>query len=375
MNIAQAGLLARANAPINYTANSDGQLDLTFLNKFMRKMEAPTVSEIVFHFNGSGTVTGGSGGATAEDQYDLIRSLNVQDRGGYLYQDVAGKTLRIIEQWERGDRQVDRGALASGATSGAHDIFIRCILDIDEQGKRSKDYRIPLLHFTEGGQVDILFGAPAATTIPSGGATYRMHTYFRLHDERVREAKSRMVWRERSITNTSDLYDIDASLRAAFITSDLGGTTAYTDLSALVSLNSEALEFPAALDTQLLIDGYRQQKQAPAADDEVLASTTRCLPLHWPDRMQNIGSMPLIDSLDINDLASVPTSAKLVTCSIRDRVGSLAAEWMGYGSVEDYVAALRQAGMVKIEGGAKVPVSNFDPKLVRRLPVRIPIAA
>lgn len=370
MNVEQNGLFARSQAE-TYSSGETVSLDLSFLKRYMRRMQAPTVSEIVFHFNANGgTVTGTTGGALAEDQYDLIRTLNITDRGGHLYQEVAGKTLRVIEQMERGSRQVDNSALAlsSGSTSLTHDVFIRCIFDIDQQGKRSKDYRVPLLHFVEGGDVEVVFGAPANISFP---AAYNMRAYFVLHDERVRELKSRLKWREFAITQVDDTYAINGSLRAAIITSDLGATAGYTSLAAQVSVNSEALMFPSALDTQLLIDKYRQNKISPASDDEFLASTPGALPLLTPDNEQNIGNMPLIDTLDVTDLASVPTSGRLVTCSVVDRPGSLSAEWLGFGSVADFVAAVRDRGQVKGARG-KSHVKFWDPVLTRRLPIRVP---
>lgn len=355
------GLLFRSN-PETFADGSSVVVDTNFLKKALKQMAAPVVRQLILHIRASGTGT--TGGFLGEDAYKLFKRVRIKDASGEVYS-LPGSIGRVVEQMESGDKQVDNATLASGATDSTYDVYHKIHFDTS-MSHRGADTAMPLLHLTNGGEIEVEFQAAPGFTVAD--ATLRV--YALVHDERSRELKSRMTWKEVSITDEEDDYQVKGSLRAAFVCSDIT-TAGYTSLadSVIGQVESVALDM-SNLAVGLLRQEYLAKSKTRASDDEFLADTPNALPLVTPSAGQHIGKMQDLDSFDV-DLSATPTSAKMVICAIRDRNASLGADWMGYGNVADFMDAVKKRGYVNTKGKGRQSVQTFNSRIARRLPVRI----
>jgi hypothetical protein len=363
VNLQEAGELIES-PPIAYSATTL-PVDMRFLDDAMSRYRAPVVREILYRFVGNVTAQATATGLPGKDGAKLFARIRVNDRGGELV-NLPGAIIRQIEQMEYGDAcQDDEADLGNAANDASYDITLRTIFDPSKSQNDGRDTGVPLLHFVRGGSVSLQMQAPVSSTVASG----TIRVYFRVEEERERTLKSRMVWRERTITAAEDTYDVNGSLRAAFVSSVIA-TTGYTSLSSHTEFTSNTL-FKSAFPTKIVWDDYRR-KSAQYGDltrDSFLLF--EALPLVSPDRFQRIGNMMDLRAFHLR-LASAPTSGTFVTCHIEDRNPSLAAEWMGYNSVAQLSDALEKRGYILGKGRSRsAPYQAWDPVLRRRLPVAI----
>lgn len=359
----ERGLILRSK-PITFGDGENHDVDLNFLKPALSRMRAPVVRELLFQLVMQGTGT--TGDSEGEDAFKFLGRVKIKDRGGTLV-DLPGSILRTVEQMELGSQVADLAQITSGSAATNYTLNARVIFDV-EKAHRGADTSLPLIHLTEGGEISVTFDTPTNFDVTSG----QLRVYAVVHDERVREAKSRMVWKETSITNDEDDYIVKGSLRAAFITSDLPAAEGHTDLSGITTLDSNTFQWND-LAVSILKQEYRRKSGGSLhADDEFLADNA--IPLVTPSKGQHIGKMQALDSFHL-DIGSTPASGKMVTCVIEDRVASLAAEWLGYSTTGAYARALKAAGQVSAKGARNKAIGSWDAKLQRRLPVRIPRGA
>lgn len=369
MNVENRGMTLRSN-PYTWVDGANIDIDRAFLRQAVGKMRAPVIRELMFH--ATLQATGVTATLLAKDAHKVFARIQVADRGGLLY-DCAGSTARLIEQMEVGaayQEPNDGTALASAGTTATFDTFARVIFDV-EKATRGSDFALPLNHLFDGGKLTVRCGTPPGCTMT--GATIRV--YADVHDEREPEMKSRMVWRERSITKAEDDYSIGGSLRAAFITSILS-TTGYTALDTeTATITSKTLEM-FDLDQIIFQQAYKRlighnQARIKAGDsvDGFLNSLTApdALAIRTPSVGQKTGKMEDLNTLHLK-LVTAPTSGALVTCHIEDRNADLAAEWMGYDTVNELVTDFTERGRVAAKGKSDKRATVWNPKLVRRLP-------
>lgn len=368
MNIENKGLVLRSN-PFTWADGAALDIDRNFLREASGKMRAPVVRELIFHAQLQ--VTGVTATLLAKDAHKVFNRIQVADRGGSLY-DCSGSTARIIEMLELGEAYSepnDGVALASAATSAVYDVFSRVVFDT-MKSHRGADTALPLNHLFDGGKIAVRCGTPPGCTMT--GATIRVYAV--VHDEREPELKSRQVWQEFAITKSEDFYSVGGSLRAAFITSNLA-TTGYTALSTQVAtITSKSLNM-YDLDQFMFRQEYKRISQDRARNlagteiDPFTVSLTApdALALLSPSYGQHIGKMPDLQTLHAK-LVTAPTSGVMVTCRIEDRNADLAAEWMGYDTVQEFLSAFGEKGRVGSTGGAMKAVRDWNPRLVRRLP-------
>ena len=335
MFIENRGLILRSN-PFTWADGANLDIDRNFLKEAQGKMRAPVIRELIFHARLQ--VTGVTATVLAKDAHKVFSRIQVGDRGGMLF-DCAGSTARLIEQMEIGDaaHEPNNGtALASAATTDVYDVFARVLFDV-EKAHRGADTSLPLNHLMDGGRLAARCGTPPGCTMT--GATIRV--YANVHDERVPELKSRMVWREDAITKSEDNYAVGGSLRAAFITSVLT-TTGHTALDTEVAtITSRTLQY-YDLDLWCFIQEYKRLSRARSSADGFVNSYTA------PDAVSLLS----------------PSMGQ----HIEDRNAELAAEWMGYDSVPEFLSAFNSRGKVSANGQGHKTVGAWNPRLVRRLP-------
>lgn len=364
MNPEQRGIPYRSNPEV-YALGQTTTFRLNFLEA-ARQMVAPEVHEIDVVI--TGTVGAVTGGALGRDAAKLIDTLKFIDAGGEVI-NASGAGLRVLEQLEVGSKQVDPADITSGSTNTSYRYRLRVFLGIPRRGARARDTAVPLAHFLEGGELTVT--TPAA--VPSGFAAVqsdvRMQIFAFVQDGRARELKSRRRIREEAVTQQEFSYQINGLCRAAILTSKLT-TTGYTDLSSFATLNSQTLRWPAAYQAHNLVDDYLVNADATASNDEFMRAATGALAIVAPEREQQIGRCVDMKTLHLDLLAAAPTGGRLLTDTIVDRDGTLAAITEGYASPGDLAMAVKAHGHV-VGDGKDYPVASFNAALARKLPIRI----
>lgn len=328
-----------------------------------RYMAAPEVADIIVRFNG--TVGAVTGGALGRDAAKTIEKVSFRDEDEVI--NASGAALRVLEQMEFGDKQVDPADITSGSTNTTYSYRLRITAE-PLKAHRPRDTRIPLAHFLEGGE--LLIQTPAA--VPTGWAAVqadqRIRVFVRVVDGRVPEVKSRFRIKEEAISQQEFDYQINGSLRAALITSKLA-TTGYTTLAAYTTLFSRTLETPPDLETDMFVDYYRRYSDSLGTNDEFTLAAPGAIPLMVPRRWQKIGEMIDTKTLHIDLRTTAPASGRLLTWSVVDRTPNLAAMVAGYSSVPEYQRAIVDRGVV-VDGKGGESTKGFLPALSRRLPMR-----
>jgi hypothetical protein len=351
--------------PLTYATGSSTNLDLSFLQSPMNRMRAPVVRELAFHFEGS--ISGTTGGFDDKDACQLFSKIVIRDRGGIIH-DLPGKLIRarqILELGERGSSDADSGAdVASGATNAAYSFILRVPFDV-ENGHVGSDTALPLLHLVEGGNIEVGFTTPAQSVVNSGTVT----TYALVHDEKYRELKARMVAQNFAVTISEDDYAIGGHVRWLVL---LSNPTAqgYSDWTTATYPTIDVPELELSNQSiTFLRSEYKRIRIDRSADDPITSGGPDGVPLIWASRGQRIDKMPNLPSVRIRLTAAPPTSAQLLQNFIIDRFPPLAAEWMGYASIDGFMAAARERGAVKLGNGGPVKATDLPPELSRRLPM------
>jgi hypothetical protein len=340
----------------------------TFRLDFMaqaRNMAAPEVEELDFVFTGTvGAVTGGALGRDAAKLFDTVRFRDDDE-----VFNMSGAGARVLEQYEVGNKQVDPGDLSSGTTNSSYIYRLRVLFQPPRRAQRGRDFRVPLAHFLEGGE--ITFQTPAA--VPTGWnsvqSDWRVQLFARITDGRVRELKSRRRIMELAVTNQEFDYPVNGFLRNALLTSKLA-TTGYTTLAGFTTFFSRTLETVPSYQTHMAVDEYRRGADSLGTNDEFTLAAPGAIPIKVGDREQKTGEMIDTRTLHLDLLQAAPTSGRIIIDSVVDRSPNLAALTEGYRSPAELAAAIRDFGYVVGDSG-NIPAKQMAATLVRRLPVRI----
>ncbi len=360
-------------APITYVAGTVN-VDLKFLSQYLNTMKGPVVREVKFLF--SGDVTSDGGTLPGNDGHKLFNKIEMRDKGGVFF-DLPGAISRQVQEIEYGYNALDLEADPGATTQDASYVFSHSVHFEPWKAARPKDYGVPLNHFTSGGNIALTLGPPVGATVTSGTVT----PVFRLQDERRRELKPRMVWREYGTpaSQAEFTHPVQGSIRCLFFSSNIAGN-GYTALSGANydTFESSTLRFGGAFPMSLLWRDYirrsAQQLSGSTQTGATILDTVAAkdaMPIITPSVDQNIGQMIAPDGIHCKLEATI-TSGKIVTCTIEDRNAELALEWTGFNSTEELEKAILTEGYVVEAKGDRVPASEYDPRIRRRLPLRLP---
>ncbi len=363
MNPEQRGLPLRSN-PETYVAGNAITFKMDFLAQ-ARHMAAPEVDEIDIVFTGS--VGGVTATALGKDAAKLIDKVIFRDSDEVL--NVSGAGLRVMEQLEFGQKQIDPATVASAATNTSYVYRLRIPFNLPHRAERGRDFAIPIANFLDGGEFTVVCASAVPTGWAAVQADWKLQLFAYTRDGRVKELKSRRRIKEEAMTQQEFDYQVNGFLRAAVITSKLT-TTGHTDLAAFTTLNSRTLKFPAAYQVHNLVDDYRVNTEAFATNDEFLAAAPGALPILVPEKWQKTGCMPDMKSLHIDLLAAAPTAGRLITDVVIDRNPDMSALSEGYASPGDLAAAVRRNGVV-VGASKHHGLAGFNAQLARKLPIRI----
>jgi hypothetical protein len=364
MNPNLAGKLFRSDALVYGLGSA-----FTFRPDFMaqaRNMAAPEVAELIIRFTGTvGAITGGALGRDAAKVFDTVR---FRDDDEVI--NASGAGLRVLEQMELGNKQIDPADITSGSTNVTYNYRLRIVLDPTEmRAQRGRDFRIPLAHFLEGGELTIQTPAVLPTGWAAVQPDWRVRCYAYIIDGRVRELKSRRRIKEEAVTNQEFDYQINGSLRAAILTSKVT-TTGYTSLLPYTTVFSRTLETVPSLEADVLLDRYRRNADSLGSNDEFALATPGALALMIPKKSQKVGEMIDCKTMHLDLQQAAPAGARLLTDTVVDRSPNLAALTEGYRSPGELAAAIRDYGYVVGDSGNTL-ARNFVGPLARRLPIRL----
>jgi hypothetical protein len=362
MNEFEKGKWFRGNAETFSLGNT-----INFKTDFLqaaRNMAAPEVDRLVIRFTGTVNSSAGTA-ASGSDAPKLISRFKFTDREPVI--DASGHNLRLNEILELGPRQVDMTDLAAGAADATRTWQIVIPFGLPK-AERSRDTRVPLEHFLDGGQLEL----QCASALPTGwdGFTGTVRICAYVIDGRRRELKSRLTLREVSMPLQEDNYQVNGSVRYLVGTSTLT-TTGASSWASNTAFDSQTLGWPAGIESDLLVEDYRMSNEAFNTNDPFIAATPLAVPFVTPSGYQKTGAMPDMRSFHLSLNAAAPTSARLLMSVIKDRNPELAALVAGYASVSDYAANFAAHGEIVSAKGKNAPVTTMRPDLVRRLPARI----
>lgn len=363
MDVNQRGLFLRSN-PETFQAGATIAFKMDFLQA-ARHMSAPEVWEADLIF--TGTVGGVTATALGRDAAKLFDKVNFKDSGDVL--NCSGAGLRVLEQLELGQKQVDPATVASGSSNANYVYRLRLPFGVPYRAIRPRDFTIPISNFLDGGEFSIACAAnvPTGWNVPQ--ADWKVRLVFYVQDGRVKELKSRRRIKEEAMTQQEYDYQVNGFLRTAVISSKLT-TTGYTDLSAITQLDSRTLRFPAGYETYNLVDDYRYSAQSVATNDEFLLAANGALAVVLPEEGQKTGQMLDTKSLHIDLKQSAPTSARLITDVVVDRDGDMSALSNNYSSPDMLSQAVAQMGEIVYAGGSQ-SIKGANAQLARKLPIRI----
>lgn len=351
---------------LSFALSSKLKFKTDFLSK-ARAFDAPEIAEFVFQFNGS--VGGVTATALGIDAAKLFSRIVIRDKENRC--DVSGAMLFAINEAEFGviNRADLPATVASGSTNTTYDYRLSVPYEFKQGSLRESDYRIPVPYILEGGTIQANLAAAVPTGYAAVQSDWSVTVWCRVVENRVRELKSNLIWEQYEHTRKEDYFPVHASLRDVIAATDLT-TTDYTSLATYTIINSRALDFESDMDPRFFKHRYARQRIL----DDAFASNnifgaSKAWPIVVPDVGQKIGSMPIVDQLDLRLGAAPVANAAIAIGKINQRNPTLAAMWMGYNSPAELAAAVEKYGYVVDEHGT--PAVEYDPELVTKLPIRL----
>jgi hypothetical protein len=339
-------------------------VDLTFLAG-ARHFAAPEVAEMVLVF--TGTVTPAVGTAQGEDFCKLFGNVAFRDEAEMI--NASGNMLRLLAMMELGSKYVDPADIGVGVPTAVTYRLPIMFEPLDTRAIRPRDFRVPLAHFLEGGNLVVNLANALPTNFGAVAGDWNIQVFFRVVDGRVRELKSRRrIW-EQAVALQEFSYQVGGSLRSAILGSNLT-TTGYTSLATFTTVYSKTLDLPPSFATHILVDQYRRSSDALGAGDEFTIAAPGGIPLVTPNRGKKIGQMIDTPLLHLDLLRAAPASGRILMDAVVDRTPNMAALAAGYGSPEELANAIMARGKVVGEAG-NYPAKNMPRNLARRMCIRV----
>jgi hypothetical protein len=364
---------------LTWAASKTFNVDMSFMNPG-RDMVAPVVDELLFVLNISDIDTGTAGirgGAFAS----AFSQILIKDQAGDRC-NVRGSSLRIINQQEYGAGFQDPTAIAASQSNVARKLMLRVPFN-PPKARRSRDFGLPLRGFLDGGKIAFTTSAALLPGMGADGGTISAATitvYAFVRDEGVREAKSRIVFEDESITLTNYDYNVSGALRyLIWYNGEINerGATAWS----AQTISSKTIEM-SQIDDFILQDRYQNfskpARSSPGivATADTYAQTDVCLtgqavPIVVAEDDQKIPEMLQCQTFNVRTSLSSFTAADLpqvVKCYITERSAQVTARVLG---VSDPGKAIGERGRVKAANGNARGVQAFPPNVTRMMPIKV----
>ncbi len=362
-----------------WAASKTFPIDLSFLNA-ARDMKAPVIDELTLVLNITDIDTG-SAGILGGCFPAFFSQILVQDQAGERW-NTRGASARVIDQIEYGCGYQDVAAIAASQSNVARKVLIRLPFN-PPKARRRRDFGLPLRGFLDGGKMQVTTSAALNPAMGANGGTLAAATIMVVawvRDEGVREAKSRLVFRDESINVPNFDYNIAGSLRYALAYNGEINEITPTAWSAQ-TVSSRTLELQQ-IDDFILQDratGYHKPARsspgivatADAYKQTDCVLTGQVVPVYVPSEEQKIPDMPQMQTLNYKSSLSSITTADLpqmITSVVTERSANVTARVLG---VSDPSAAVAARGRIKTANGNPKGVNAFPPNIAKMLPVKI----
>lgn len=352
--------------PYTFVAGQAINVDTNFLQQCLG-WESPEIAEVIFILTGSVTA-GGGGNALGQDFYKLFDNIRIEHKEVVV--DASGAALYANEQHEYGNKSTPPANVGTSATNAAYEGILTIPFEFPKAPNEYKrDARVSVKAFMAlGGKFVVRCGS-----LPTNWSTVTLNleVVCRVVEGRQQQVNSFYTLQEYVVTNTEEWYPINGSARYVALTSKLA-TTGYTSLAGFTSLDSRTLNWESGFHPRYLRERYKKQHLSiDAAVDLHLLATPAAIPLINGDKDQRTGKCPNLDKLHLDLNAAAPASGVILIGAFKDRHPLYSAYSAGYNDQGQFLADVSQYGVVR--DGKNTPVSQFDPYLVNRLPVRIKV--
>jgi hypothetical protein len=362
---------------MNWAPNSTIKIPLTFLDA-CRSFAAPVVPVPVIHFNLDVTIPAESQGVPAAELYTLATRILLKDAGGDRW-NTRGSSARVINQVVYGWGQSDGPDITA---SGNVDFRIRMPFD-PKKSKRRNDSPLALFELVDGGRFEL---TTSGNTPYNGGVTVTggyVELETEVVDDGVREAKSRLCYKDVDIVKANDHYPINGAL-AMFLpyvgeVAEVGGTP-WADHTIF----SDSLQYNGYLPS-LFKDKYLResfpilpQTDGTGGQDTIDNGYTDAVLV--PDSDQKIPDMPRLQSmhlkLDPSTVVDANNLPQVIYAYIERRDISLVMRTFGFPNEQATQEAIDKWGYIKLESGKYERVGKpggFDKDIARMMPLKLRI--
>lgn len=341
-------------------------VDMSFLERAIRRMEHAEVLALLFVFRGS--VTAGAGTAFGEDGARIFQHIDINDNAGSLFAG-SGANLRAIGQMELGSRYYDPADIATTVTNASYSLTVPFIFH-PLKAYDGEQFRVPATALLDGNGIEVTFNdaTPAINTTVNSG-TFQLIAI--VVDNGKQRLWSRMIWRDIPMNADEDDYAVGGRLRAAFCVAPAADATGgYTSWAS--NLTASVPELDYALQNRDVLDFWA------AYNSEIpnLSGMTNifrqgeAFPLFLPTAEHTIAEMPHLGRMRVELHQARPADARLMLCVLPDRNVVKTADALRFASPGALQSAVAVQGKVLTRSGSK-PIGQVKTSLLRNLAIEL----
>ncbi len=308
--------------------------------------------------------------ANEAQSYDLARAVDtlvLKDVDGERV-NIGGDSWRIIEQSHDGQAHKDPSDVGPSTV----DVVMVRRVDFNPQNAiRSNDFAIPVSDL-----VDSEMTIKASAGVADGGGfnwtlnSLKVEVEGEIVDERGKEAKARLIYRDQPIQLQDDEYAVNGFLRCMTAFSGAVGKNAGRTWGTARAIESQSLDYTSRRAFVMREQALRQRVYNPS-EDEFAANTA--LPVFAPYMFQKMPHLPYLGDVHFKyDGANIATSDK--PKMIFEIIGKSSDEALSriFGVDARVVPSLmRENAYVKAADGEREPLDNWPDALAAVMPKKI----
>lgn len=342
-----------------------------------RSMKAPVITQIHIRsvLNVTPDAVVNSFGRVLPQVFTRIRVTDASKERVNL----RGSSARIMNQVEYGAAYSDVPDAAAAGAAANREFFLALPFNMWKSRRRA-DYGIPLFEFVDGGSIELNTGPALLSdlaTVNSG--TFQL--FVEVEEQRKREAKSRLCWKDIDITQTEFSVPIGGALRwFAFYNGEKNEPT-QAPLAAQ-NFTSQTLEFsilPREVFRQLYmveqLSAIHGVDPAAAFTAQDVFETMQAVLLQMVDADQKIPEMPQLASLHVQTDGAITTAdlPKYIFSYLADRDISLTQRTLQAPDPGQLQAMLGKYGTIKTAQGKVSGIGEWTKDKARVMPIKLRI--
>jgi hypothetical protein len=381
-----------------YTGFGVNNIRTNFLTSAARGFRAPIVDHFLVHI--SAQVDTLAAGATAIDLMDLVRNVYVRDATGERV-NISGTELWMVNTLEHDNRSM-HPLRASGGTEqhymiqgvGAtqnnqtRDIWLR-IPFRPRKARQRGDFGLPLRELCDVGEFNIdirnsdFLGATRISSLDS----ISMRCYAEIYEDRNPELKSRVCYKSYNLAQQEFWFPVNGALRWAGLAM---GRKSLVDAALpanwktqrLTSAGLELYDHPAHIMAAHMLGEHMRAATYGVSGlgqewSEDPVTNAWFLPIYYPRTDEKLTILPQVESVhfktdgDIATLVAAGKTPTFLASYVTTRSPAAGALTLGVGSPADALEATN-SGTVVASDGKRLPLSDWSPTLVARMPIKVP---